>query len=351
MENKNNFVTNYVENKQCTQEYALGKYKKAFELLYKYTLGDKRKEILPQLQSILEGYLQGYGIGGIGGWTDFAWDNGTNEHTIKVRLSDIVLWHPVRGEGIERGQAGPKTTQRAESMYQALMSKSVTHSHRKPLTMEQLNRVPNMASDDSIKICPINSSNASNTNTAQVYSAEIESLKTQRLLETTKDPEKRAIDGLVTKKYHDLQDLLYQNGNYQQHFLILSGQGRVQAIIEAVRKANIDPTHFYIKMVCRDVYLDICNVLVRIHNYWVSRGDFNDERHQVYMNGQYVPMGVLKSAFSCAQIRRLLDTQCFTRYTNNLNTSENMGCSDIYNYTDKIPLSRMCTRFGCKHCR
>jgi hypothetical protein len=325
------------------------------DVIYKYTLGEKSKEIIPQAKSIYEGYIQGYGVGGIGGWTDFAWENGRDEQLLTMRLSDIMLWHPVRGSG-EREQAGRKTTSRAESTYNVLMNsmsevknpeiQTVTFSRKRPLTSEEMNKIPEMSSDDGIKVCPININNTE----SEADQAEIDRLTQsitdldESLKTATNSNSIRAIKGLKETNSDLLQNLLYKNETYKQIFLVLSGQGRLQALIEAVRKANIPPDTFFIQLSCKSVFLDICNVLIKIHNSWVKRGDFNDERHEIYINGNYTPMDELKLAFSCSKNRSRLDTQCYSNYKTGNTTSDNMGCANVYDYSSRIPLSRFLSK-------
>ncbi len=328
------------------------------DVLYKYTLGEKRSELISQSKTIFEGFRKGYGIGGIGGWTDFAWDNGGKEYLLTVRLSDIILWHPVRGPG-ERSQAGVKTTARANSMYEALMNSIstqqdqnpdlpvVTFSSTNPLTYAQLNNINDMKSDDTIKICPINISNnlsAKDKEEIDMLSSELSELNKKNKHSLSRPQTMRAINQIKQIKQKQLQDLLYKNEDYAQYFLVLSGQGRLQAIIEAVKRANIPPDSFFIRLTCKNIYLDICNVLLKIHNDWVENGYFKDERHEVYIDGNYVPMDTIHLAFSCSKYRNNLDTQCYAEYNSGNVPNENMGCSGIYDYTKRIPLSRYLTK-------
>jgi hypothetical protein len=345
------------KNKQTRKKRGAG----GLDVLRKYTIGEKRKELVSQAKSIYDGFREGYGIGGIGGWTDFAWDNGSNEYLVTVRLSDIILWHPVRGPG-ERAQAGEKTTTRANSMYDVLMNSisteknpslpTVTFSSKNPLTYNQLNKVNDMQSDDTVKICPVNIStniNAADKELIDNLSEEIVTLnknknlltKTKTISTKTTTIRSRAINHEIEQKQKQLQNLLYKNEEYRQYFLVLSGQGRLQAIIEAVKKANIPPDTFYIRLTCKNIYLDICNVLLKIHNTWVEKGDFDDERHEVYIDGNYIPMKKVHLAFSCSRNRNKLDTLCYAEYNSGAVPSQNMGCSTIYDYTKRIPLSRI----------
>jgi hypothetical protein len=327
------------------------------QTLYKYTLGEKRSEIIPQVKSIVKGVKEGYGVGGIGGWTDFAWDNGGSEYLLTVPLSSIILWHPVRGEG-ERAQAGVKTTIRADETYKVLMntlSKTkdpnipvVTYSRKNPLTFQQIDTIPEMASNDGIRICPVNiNDNITDKENIDMYTQEITRLQNKISYGSTKNSNlMRILNEQIKNNTDRLQDLLYKNNTYKQYFLVLSGQGRLQAIIEAVKKANISPNDFYIKLSCKDIYLDICNVILKIHNTWVREGKFNDsqQRHEVYFNGRYIPMTELPLAFSCARNRSRKDTLCFSKYHTGNVRSNNMGCADIYDYKSRIPLIRYFTR-------
>jgi len=311
------------------------------DVAYKYTFGEKRKEIVPQLTSIAKGVKEGYGIGGIGGWTDFAWDNGGKEYLITIPLSSIILWHPVRGHG-EREQAGKKTTSRANNTYNALINSLVTYSRMKPLTYSQLNTIPEMASDDIIKICPINiNTNEEKINEIKNLSQEIINLNEIMENPSISDFVKRKTNREFNRYLTNLQNLLYTS--YDQYFLVLSGQGRLQAIIEAVKKAQIPPDKFFIKLNYKNIYLDICNVLLKIHNSWVKDGDFNDMegRHEVYFNGEYIPMSELPLAFSCERDRSKNTTLCYAKYITENVRSKNMGCSDVYNY--KKPWARTFT--------
>jgi hypothetical protein len=325
------------------------------DVLYKYTFGEKCAELIPQARSIFQGFREGYGIGGIGGWTDFAWDNGSNEYLLTIPLSSIILWHPVRGPG-ERSQASLRTTIRANSIYNVLMNSisyqknpslpTITYSSKKPLTYSQLNNINDMSSDDIIKICPVNiSSSFSDADKKQIddLSNEIVNLNI-RLKNQANSNSIRAIKYFIDLKQKELQNLLYKNEEYKQYFLVLSGQGRLQAIIEAVKRANIPPDTFYIRLTCKDIYLDICNVLLKIHNKWVENGDFDDERHEVYIDGRYVPMEKLHLAFSCSSKRSRLDTLCYAEYNSGTVQNENMGCKDIYDYSKRIPLCRYFTK-------
>lgn len=328
------------------------------QTIYKYTLGEKRKEIIPQVQSIIKGVREGYGIGGIGGWTDFAWDNGGTEYLLTVPLSSVVLWHPVRGEG-EREQAGAKTTKRADEIYKVLMNSLsetkdssipiVSYSLQNPLTFEQIDTIPEMTSNDAIRICPVDiNDNTSDKEEIDKYTKRIVSLQKKIISDgsITKDSTLRALSRQIKADTDNLQNLLYKNEAYEQYFLVLSGQGRLQAIVEAVKKANISPDDFYIRLACKDIYLDICNVLLKIHNTWVREGKFNDseKRHEVYFNGSYIPMTELPFAFSCSKNRSKNDTLCFSKYYTNNITSNNMGCADVYDYTSRIPRSRYFTK-------
>jgi hypothetical protein len=325
------------------------------EIMYKYTLGPKRNEIIPQATSIVQGISKGYGLGGIGGWTDLAWENGGDEYLVTVPLSLIILWHPVRGKG-ERAEAGEKTTKRANETYKVLMNSlseqpdesipTITYSRQKPLTAQQINTIPQMNSNDTIKVCPININyNKNEMGNINEYADKITNLETSEkdILNTkTTDPTKttriEAVGNMLQKNISELQDLLYKNEAYAQYFLVLSGQGRLQAIIEAVKNANISPDNFYIRLSCKNIYLDICNVLLKIHNDWVEAGDFDDERHYMYFNGEYHPMTKLDLAFSCSKTRSRKDTLCYAKYKSGKVLKQNLGCSDIYNYS--IPFSR-----------
>ena len=327
------------------------------QTIYKYTLGEKRKEIIPQVQSIVKGIREGYGVGGIGGWTDFAWDNGGTEYLLTVPLSSVILWHPVRGEG-EREQAGAKTTKRANETYKVLMNSLsetkdsnipiVTYSLQNPLTFEQIDTIPEMASNDAIRICPVDiNDNMSDKEEIDRYTERVVSLQ-KRFSDgsITRDSTLRALNNQINSDTNNLQNLLYKNEEYKQYFLVLSGQGRLQAIVEAVKKTNISPDDFYIRLACKDIYLDICNVLLKIHNTWVREGKFNDSenRHEVYFNGSYIPMTELPFAFSCSKNRSKNDTLCFSKYYTNNVRSNNMGCADVYDYTSRVPFTRYLTR-------
>lgn len=328
------------------------------ETAWKYTMGEKRKEIVPQVQSIVQGVREGYGLGGIGGWTDLAWDNGGAEYLLTVPLSSIILWHPVRGPG-ERAQAGVKTTKRADETYKVLMNSLsstrnpdipvVTYSRQKPLTFQQIDTIPEMASNDAIKICPVNIKNNdddADEEMIRTYANGIDGIPTtiNKLGYQSKTASRiRQLENIKTTYINTLQNLLYRNNKYEQYFLVLSGQGRLQAIIEAVKNANIPPNQFFIKLVCKDIYLDLCNTLIKIHNSWVRKGDFNDSehRHDVYFNGEWIPMEELPLAFSCSKNRSKKDTECFSKYYTGNVRSKNMGCSDIYDY--RIPYTRYFT--------
>jgi hypothetical protein len=351
------------------------------DVLYKYIFTDKRKELIPQLKSIYKGFKDGYGLGGIGGWTDFAWDNGVGKtKLLTVPLSQIILWHPVRGPG-ERAEAGEKTTKRANSMLAVLNNNlklgdsiasrstiasitseikpeskidlplTITYSKNKPLTEEQLVTIPEMKSDDMIKICPVNISiNIEKKDEIDALSKEIidltNTIEELKIIKKSRDGfRESAIESRIrineqelNKKTKILQDLLYEEDIYEQYFLVLSGQGRLQAIIEAVRNANIPPNEFFIRVASKSIYLDICNVLLKIHNQWVKEGLFDDERHQVYIDGEYKPIEEINLAFSCSKDRSRLDTLCYSKYNTNNTRGENMGCSNVYNY--EIPISR-----------
>lgn len=309
------------------------------DVVKKYTVGEKRAELIPQMKSIYEGLAKGYGITGIGGWTDFAWDNGGSSYLLTVPLASIILWHPVRGKG-ERAQAGPKTTQRADSMYNVLINAMnetkdpslpvITYSRKHPLTFAQLNSINGMASDDNIKISPVNILDNTTPEIDQQIS-EINLIKDHIENPDTSENGKRILRFNLNKLNDELQDMLYKQ-KYSQYFLVLSGQGRLQAIIEAVKNARIPPDQFFIQLECKDIYLDICNVLIKIHNDWVSEGLFEDTRHEMYIDGQYIPMSELNLAFSCSKYRNKKDTECYVEYKNVNKSSENVPCSNIYNY-------------------
>ena len=55
-------------------------------------------------------------------------------------------------------------------------------------------------------------------------------------------------------------------------------------------------------------------------------------------------MTELPLAFSCSKNRSRNDTLCFSKYYTNNVTSNNMGCSDVYDYTKRIPFSRYLTK-------
>lgn len=333
-----------------------------FDLIRKYTSGPKRVELGAQVSAIVEGIVDGYGLGGVAGWTDFAWKNGhKDERLMDVRLSDLILWHPVRGEGIERAEAGPKTTARSRAMADALRAGTVTYSREAPLTYAQLDAIPLMKSDDPVLICPVNSirKEVEESEPVQTLIREIaivlDGIKVieNRLEEDdtlSDDPflssnlilmtpeqrqEAKTTLRLAEQKRNELfaqlQDLLYQD--YKQYFLILSGQGRIQAIIEAVKDANIPPDTFWIRLTCKSIYVDLCNTLLQIHNRDVRLGRFSDPRHEVWVDGRYVPMTEVPLAFSCAKFRFKNDTTCYARYmAEDPERRHHLKCADIYKY-------------------
>lgn len=364
------FVRDYCAAKNVRPAVAIKKYRRAcskfggpLDVLWKYTLGPKRKELGAQLADIVSGVWRGYGLGGIGGWTDFAWDHGMNLLKVTVPLSSLILWHPVRGPG-ERAEAGVKTTQRSEAFARVLRNSLlapeardpsvpvVTFTRDHPLTYEQLNRMPEMRSDDIVKVCPVNITPREFDDDVRQRSEHIESLWDRiHALENAPEVTRRTTNQLraLTIEVHDfetqLADILYHHESTQQHFLILSGQGRIQAMFEAVRAAGIDPSTVFLRVDQKNVYLDICNALISIHNMWVREGKFDDERHHVWVQdasgGRYMKMGELGHAFSCSRYRSKVDTRCLARYRSGHAKSKFMGCRDIYGY--EIPVERTFT--------
>lgn len=366
------FVRAYARANKCSFGRARRKYRFGESLLstvYKYTFGPKLYELPEQTRSVVNGFYQGYGLGGVGGWTDFAWQNGKHEMLRTVPLSKLILWHPVRGEGVERAEAGPKTTERANAVRDALRARSVTHSLENPLTYEQLNSIPGMKSNDPVVICPVNTIRRDVTESPDVQrqireidvlSEDIKEME-HRLSQTNglsqtpmgaslEDDEEmnelqREIDRLSAdrnQKLRALQSILFRD--YDQSYLVLSGQGRAQAIIEATRDAGVSPNEFFMSLRCRDIHLDICNVLIKIHNDYVRQGQFRDERHNVYINGRYMPMEEIPLAFSCARGRLINDTTCFTRFNHDTSSpySGKLKCNDIYHY--EVPLTKWLTK-------
>jgi hypothetical protein len=369
--NEDEFVRAYMKARKCSLGKARKKYRFGVNLsrvienyvpeyVSKYAPGGaKFAEIGPQVQSIVSGFYEGYGLGGVGGWTEFAWKNGKLEVLRTVPLSKLILWHPVRGEGVERAEAGPKTTERANAVGDAIHAQRVTYTQDNPLTYEQIDSIPGMRSNDPIVICPVNTISRTMLETPDVQRrileisilsddiASIESSLSESIEIREDDIEEmqREIDRLSSernKKLRALQSVLFRE--YDQSFLVLSGQGRAQAIIEATRATGVSPDEFFMSLRCRDVHLDICNVLIKIHNDYVRSGKFRDESHNVYVNGRYVPMEEIPLAFSCARGRLINDTACFTRFNHDTSSpyTSKLKCSDIYHY--EVPLSKWLTK-------
>ena len=299
----------------------------------------KRTEILDQLGLCLKNQLKGYGLTGALGWAGHVWNQryevqGKKEYIQTIAISKLILWHPVRGKG-EREAAGTKTDQRREAVKWAIRNgrgkSGYTQTH--PFCADDWNEIQQRNADDSVYL---------NEEGKPVYimksTEEIYVVPTHFVLDTKKIQElKTDISHLVAemdKNRHskDRQLFLQLSSQYKEtmarlsatikrtnrkstKFLILAGQGRVQAVIEAIRELKINPDTFFIKCYAGSVPVEGCNILLDIHNDYIEEKLFDDERHYVYDQKKWKPMEVKPVAYSCASVPNERDIECWTRYS------------------------------------
>lgn len=276
----------------------------------------KRTELADQLKLAISGFSKGFGITGILGWAGSVWNERYNKdrnegiYNLVVPLSSLILWHPVRGSG-EREASGKKTTDRKNAVLEKLMNSEISYSQKKPFNSKQWNEIKDMNSTEEIQTIPVKF--VEENEDIRLKKEEIVK-KNESLKQAADARAERVLSMQLNNLIDELDALIKKNRKENTGFLILAGQGRIQAILEAVREAGINQDDFWLNVGVGDIPVQGCNILLDIHNYYIETGMFNDDRHKVWKNGNYVNINSKPVAFSCRKNITKKDLICYSKY-------------------------------------
>jgi hypothetical protein len=203
-----------------------------------------------------------------------------------VPLSKIVLWHPVRGRS-ERESASAKTNMRAEAMKEFFKRKPVKKSIQ--LTERLFSTIPNMGSSDAISavlVKPMTEEKWSFYN-ERAYAGP----KTRKHISNIYNVRKTMKRNYANRTtfYNEFVSPnipAYKDAKDFNLFLVSSGQGRLQAIKEAL-PPRFNPSQVFVEMQVYDVPRNLCSLFVVTGNEYRQDGFFNNARHAT--NKVYIP--------------------------------------------------------------
>lgn len=256
--------------------------------LYDFII-NKPSEIPAQATLFWKSFMKGFGI-----TTIAQIGNKVREHGIVVDsrlapLSQIVLWHPVRGS-IERALAGAKTTMRKEGVKAYLRSRDLSEPIL--LTTAVMATVPALASTDTIDALYVIPQLQVERD---MMSSLIKKPENQIATRETIESIRAQIDEKVSTASVKLRSKphFYKRCNEappcavkfplrdsNPFYLISSGQGRIQAIKEAVTELDMDPAGVSVELTIIQLNRNLCNLFIMVGNEFRLDGDFNDPRHE-----------------------------------------------------------------------
>lgn len=253
---------------------------------------EKPGEIPDQLKLFYRSFRKGHGLttlASIGNWIH---KHGKAPAALMVPLNRIMLWHPVRGES-ERENAGAKTTMRKESM----ISYFRTVNTEKPMLLSEsvFATIPGMASADAVSaimVTPLpndvrrfmKESMAKARPTREAIGELLRridetkgALKARSLMP---DASRTTLKRLSSLHYYEpLNPDVPRLEGFAPFYIVSSGQGRLQAIKEAIMEVGIDPEFVMIELQVYDVPRNLCSLFLITGNEYRKDGYFADPRH------------------------------------------------------------------------
>lgn len=259
-----------------------------------------------QLQMLVDAKMKGYSLTtltSIGNWVR---EQGTNPRKVQVPLSQVVLWHPVRGPG-ERAGAGPKTTARAAAAkrYMAGLMAANGKNARIFMTQKVLNtEIPEMKSSDDTQAVRIQAMTEPAWQSAATYLknkpavGNITRAYTSGLKDTLRTVDdrqrQRAAGGggpYVFYKYDGPEAAhLERYDGPQVFYLVSSGQGRLQAIKEAATELDIPLERITVELTLYDIDRGLCALFTQIGNDYRVEGKFKDTRDRHAADNVLLPI-------------------------------------------------------------
>ncbi len=253
---------------------------------------EKPGEIPDQLKLFYRSLRTGHGLttlASIGNWIH---KYGKAPTALMVPLNRIMLWHPVRGES-ERENAGVKTTMRKESMISYFRTVNI----EKPILLSELvfATIPGMASADAVSaimVTPLpndvrrfmKESMAKVKPTREAIGELLrsihetkESLKSRSLMPNASRTTVKRLSSL--HYYEPLNPDVPRLEGIAPFYIVSSGQGRLQAIKEAIMEVGIDPELVMVELQVYDVPRNLCSLFLITGNEYRKDGYFADHRH------------------------------------------------------------------------
>ena len=256
---------------------------------------EKSSEIPDQAKLFFRSGEKGHGLttlASIGNWIH---TYGTAPTLQTVPLSKIILWHPVRGAS-ERKNAGEKTTRRKEAVNAYF--RTVNTSEPIHLTEPVLTTIPNMGSSDpmsAIKVTPLLSDVRKfvkhatkkptySMPTRAVIANLLRTINERKATLTTRalgnvEPSKTTRKRFTKLHYYDDIRALPHIISSDPFYIVSSGQGRLQAIKEAILETGVDPDNVLIDLIVYNVPRNLCSLFLITGNEYRKDGFFANDRH------------------------------------------------------------------------
>jgi hypothetical protein len=257
---------------------------------------EKPGEIPDQARLFFRSYSKGHGISTLASIGNWIHSYGTSPTSVMVPLDRIILWHPVRGES-EREDAGRKTTERKEKMIEYFASKNIT-TESIILTDHIFDSIPKMSSADKISavmVTPLQNDvykfikAQTGKNGFRATRHEIgDILQTINDIKTSKTVHRTTRKGTARTRFRPSLRFYDRLDSYpdisrlqgvEPFYIVSSGQGRLQAVKEAVMERGIDPGQVHIELLVYNVPRNLCSLFLVTGNEYRKDGYFKDARH------------------------------------------------------------------------
>lgn len=246
----------------------------------------KPREIPAQAALFWKSFMKGFGLTTIAQIGNKVREHGIVIGTKLVPLSQIVVWHPVRGPG-ERSSVTSKMSSRKEEI-KSFFSKV---SFGEPIVLDTaaFDTMSNMKSSDTIDALYIIPQVQIERDTmSQLIRKPENQIATRKTIESIKTIIKSKItDSKRSKEPHFYKrckeirpcPVKFPKRNSEPFYLISSGQGRVQAVKEVVSELRMDPSQVLLELTIIKLNRNLCNLFVMVGNEFRLDGDFDDSRH------------------------------------------------------------------------
>jgi hypothetical protein len=297
-------IINFFEQIKMAKTRKISRQKGAGSWLEYLTKPDKRAEIPAQIEKLIKEWASGHPMLSIG-------RSGRPSGNRLVPLNKIILFHPVRGP-TERATAGAKTTKRKEVVINYLRAHAseprIEFTTELVNSDESLEALRSVDPIDAVMITPLLQYERDLVHSLQKRSefsfptrATIQEIDNQvkgkvaelrSMYEGHGEISKTAYQKMTKLHYPKRSDTVPLFTQVDPFFVISSGQGRLQAIKEAVDELELNPTKIFIEVRLMAVERNMCGLFVIIGNEFRTAGEFSDMRH-VYDNY------IIPSARSC----------------------------------------------------